>query len=365
MKPALAGLTVVDFSELLPGPFLTQNLCELGADVIKIERPPHGDNARHLAPGVFASVNRGKRSIVADLKQDADRAKVRALIARADIVVETYRPGVMARLGLDYASLAEDHPGLIYTSLTGYGQEGPMAQMPGHDLNYLALAGAFALSGAPEAEPAHVFGLPVADLCGAMYGLSAILAALHQRRDTGIGQHLDIAIADCAAHWLNPRIGHFREAGLEQLADQRQEVFLKPAYGIFGTRDGHSLSICALEDQFWARLLTVFDLSPFDGAEYASHAQRGKAAAAINQVLARAVLGADAAVAEQWLRDADVPVAPVIAPLDVAAHAQFAARGLTVETPYGAFARFPVRLAGNATVTHCSPTLNADAGALR
>lgn len=364
MKPALAGITVVDFSELLPGPFLTQNLCELGAEVIKIERPPSGDNARNLAPGVFAAVNRGKRSIVADLKQDDDRRKVRKLIEQSDIVVETYRPGVMARLGLDYASLSKDFPRLIYASLTGFGQDGPMAQVPGHDLNYLAVSGAIALSGESDAEPSHVFGLPAADLCGSLYGLSAILAALYQRHATGRGQHLDIAIADCMAQWLNPRIGHFSETGLDRLADQREDVLTKPAYGVFRTRDGQSISICALEDQFWTRLIAVLDLSPFNGGEYARYAARASVAPAINNALALAVRGLDAGQAERMLNDADVPVAPVVAPLDVAGFRQFTARGLTAQTPHGAFARFPVKLAGAAAMPVDSPALGNDSALL-
>lgn len=360
MKPALAGITIVDFSELLPGPFLTQNLCELGADVIKIERPPHGDNARRLSPGVFASVNRGKRSIVADLKNEDDRKKVRSLIAKADIVIETYRPGVMARLGLDYASLAAEFPRLIYASLTGFGQDGPLAQLPGHDVNYLAAAGAISLSGRPGEGPSHSFGLPAADLCGAMYGMSAILAALYQREHSGRGQYLDIAIADCVAHWMNPRIGHFSEKRVDTLEQQRREALVRPAYGVFLARDDRHISIGALEDHFWKRLTEVLDLSPYDGQDFAQYRQRSKAADAINLRLAQAIRALDAGKAERLLREADVPVAPVVAPLDIARFEQFAARGLTVETPYGAFVRFPVGLAGTEAVPTESPVLNAD-----
>jgi crotonobetainyl-CoA:carnitine CoA-transferase CaiB-like acyl-CoA transferase len=177
IKP-LEGVRIVDFSELLPGPFMTQNLCELGAEVIKIERPPHGDSARRMAPGLFEAVNRGKQSRVLDLKQPAGRERAIALISQADILVETYRPGVMSRLGLGYEAMKVLNPRLIYASLTGYGQSGPMAALPGHDLNYLAVGGAIALSGHGASTPAHAFGLPAADLCGAMYGFSAILAAL-------------------------------------------------------------------------------------------------------------------------------------------------------------------------------------------
>jgi crotonobetainyl-CoA:carnitine CoA-transferase CaiB-like acyl-CoA transferase len=250
IKP-LEGVRIVDFSELLPGPFMTQNLCELGAEVIKIERPPHGDSARRMAPGLFEAVNRGKQSRVLDLKQPAGRERAIALISQADILVETYRPGVMSRLGLGYEAMKVLNPRLIYASLTGYGQSGPMAALPGHDLNYLAVGGAIALSGHGASTPAHAFGLPAADLCGAMYGFSAILAALYQRASTGEGQYLDIAMLDCVAHWLNVRVGHFHHAGIDSLESQRRDVLIKPAYGVFETADARHLTICALEDHFW------------------------------------------------------------------------------------------------------------------
>jgi CoA:oxalate CoA-transferase len=360
MKPPLTGVTVIDFSELLPGPFLTQNLCELGADVIKIERPPHGDNARRLAPGIFAAVNRGKRSVVADLKQEGDRAKVRELVAGADILVETYRPGVMTRLGLDYDSLAKDFPELIYASLTGFGQDGPLAHLPGHDLNYLAASGAIALSGSPGAGPAHAFGLPTADLCGAMYGMSAVLAALYQRRDTGKGQYLDISITDCMVHWLNPRIGHFHEAGMHHLPDQRHDVLIKPAYGVFRTLDGRHITIGALEDHFWARLVKALGMSEFQSSAFDSYPSRVVAANAINTLLAQKVNAFHLEEIERLLREADVPVTPVVAPLDVAKFEQFAQRGLTVETAHGTFARFPVRLSGISGVPCDPPALGTD-----
>jgi CoA:oxalate CoA-transferase len=360
MKPPLNGVTVIDFSELLPGPFLTQNLCELGAEVIKIERPPHGDNARRLAPGVFSATNRGKHSIVADLKNLEDRAKVRELVAGADILVETYRPGVMARLGLDYDSLAKDFPKLIYASLTGYGQDGPLASLPGHDVNYLAASGAIALSGSADAGPAHTFGLPTADLCGAMYGFSAVLAALYQRRDTGKGQYLDISITECMVHWLNPRIGHFHEAGMADLSVQRRDVLTKPAYGVFATRDGRHITVGALEDHFWARLVKALGMPAFDRPEFGSYPRRVEVADAINTLLTQKINAFDLEEIEGLLREADVPVAPVVAPLDVAKFEQFEQRGLSVKTAHGTFARFPVRLSGVSGMPSDPPVLGSD-----
>jgi len=158
----LQGIRILDFTELLPGPFLSQNLLEMGATVIKVERPPHGDNARLMAPGVFQAANRGKKSIQIDLKSAQGLEQIEQLLLTADMVLEAYRPGVMKRLGLDYASLSIRFPKLIYASLSGYGQAGARALWPGHDLNYQAGSGALALSGLPDGRPEHVFGPPVA-----------------------------------------------------------------------------------------------------------------------------------------------------------------------------------------------------------
>jgi crotonobetainyl-CoA:carnitine CoA-transferase CaiB-like acyl-CoA transferase len=350
LKPPLAGIRIVDFSELLPGPFLTQNLCELGAEVLKVERPPRGDNARSLGGGVFGAVNRGKRSLLADLKDPDQRERVRTLVRDADVLVEGYRPGVMARLGLDYASLAAANPRLVYASLTGYGQSGPLAQAPGHDLNYLSMAGATALSGTPDGGPAFTGGLPVADLCGAMAALSAILAALLQRQATGRGQHLDIAITDCVAHWLNPRLGHFRHLKRDTLASQRRDVLVRPGYGVFTTRDGQAVSIAAMEDHFWTALARLLGLYADEGDALARYAQRAARAEEINARLAAAVAAQDFDALAAALTAADVPWSPVLAPDEVADHPHFVQRGLFEDTEAGSFARFPVPLEGTGPV---------------
>ncbi|BEP43899.1 CaiB/BaiF CoA transferase family protein [Variovorax sp. V15] len=342
----LAGVTVLDFSELLPGPFFTQNLAEMGARVIKIERPPGGDNARRMGPGGFEAVNRGKLSLLADLKDEAQRARVHELVAQADVLVESYRPGVMARLGLDYASLRERFPRLVYVSLSGYGQQGPWAQLPGHDINYLAASGALAVSGEPGGPPTQNFGLPVADLCGSMYALSSTLAALLQRERTGRGQHLDVALADCVLHWMNPRLGAYRADGADSLERQRASTQLKPAYGSFRCRDGQHLSVAALEDHFWARLCQVLDMGDFTGDAYRSLGARKKQAQAINDRIAQQLATRDSAEVFETMARNDLPVAPVVSPADLAALPQFAQRGLLNGAEALSLVRFPVPLAG-------------------
>lgn len=345
-RPPLQGITVVDFSELLPGPFLTQSLAEMGARIIKIERPPHGDNARHLGQGAFEAVNRGKQSLLVDLKEEAQRAQVRELIALADVVVESYRPGVMARLGLDAASLCQAYPRLIYVSLSGYGQMGPWADLPGHDINYLAAAGVLAVSGTPDGAPAQSFGLPVADLCGTMYALSATLAALFQREATGRGQYLDVALADCALHWMNPRLGAYRSAGARTVQAQREATLVKAAYGAFRCKDGRYVSVAALEDHFWKRLCAALPLAPFNGPEYAAHKARKEVADAINLRIEQAMESLDSGEAFELLCRHDIPAAPVVHPAELSAQAHFASRGKLGVGDDMPWVRFPVAMEG-------------------
>lgn len=346
IAPPLAGITIIDFSELLPGPFFTQSLAEMGARVIKIERPPHGDNARRMGPGGFDAVNRGKLSLLADLKDETQRARIRALVSEADVLVESYRPGVMARLGMDYASLRESCPRLVYVSLSGYGQAGPWADLPGHDINYLSAAGVLAVSGAPDGPPMQNFGLPVADLCGGMYALSSTLAALLQRQSSGQGQHLDVALADCALHWMNPRLGAYGAEAAMGLAAQRQATLVKPAYGAFRCRDGQFISLAALEDHFWARLCQAMDMGPFAADAYLHLRARKPQADAINARIGEQLAGEDAAAAFDRLSRHDLPVAPVVAPSDLADLPHFAQRGLFAKDQPLALVRYPVALAG-------------------
>ena len=352
----LAGVRVLDFSELLPGPFLTQSLVEMGADVLKVERPPHGDHVRRVGPALFAAVNRGKRSWLADLKDPAQRDAVAALAEQADVLIEGYRPGVMARLGLDHGTLARRNPRLIVLSLSGYGSDGPRASWPGHDINYLAAAGIVSMAVKPGAESPS-FGVPVADLAGGIYALAALNAALLQRERTGRGQHLDVALADCMAHWMNSRLGSIwqqPDAGIEA---QRQPFQQRPGYGVFRCADGALLSLGALEDHFWQRLVEVLPLPAYAGAAHRHYLQRQPQGAAINAAIQQ-VLGSEPRDAVlQRLAAADVPVSEVTLPVNLPAQPQFAARGLFETTASGPLCRFPVRLQAMPPMPQQAPEL--------
>lgn len=341
--PPLAGVRVLDLSELLPGPFLTQSMVELGADVLKVERPPHGDAARRMAPALFQAVNRGKRSVQLNLKDATEREQVLRLADEADVLVEAYRPGVLDRLGLGHVAMQARNPRLIHVSLTGYGADGPRAHWPGHDINYLAASGSLALAGG-EGTPA--FALPVADLAGSVYALAAINAALFQRERTGRGQRLDVSLTDCMLHWLNTRLATFRHLGAATLEQQRRIAGARPAYGVFTCRDGLPLSVAALEDHFWKALVETLALHEWAGPEHASYARRLPLAVEINRSIAAALGRLDRAEAVKQLAAADVPVHEVLAPFELPAAEHVAARGLYTETTSGALCRFPVRMEG-------------------
>src|SRR5262245_14013374 len=242
MQP-LAGLLVLDFTTLLPGPLATLLLAEAGAEVIKIE-PPGGENMRHYEPrfdgesAMFALLNRGKTSLVLDLKQKTAHDKLRPLLERADVLVEQFRPGVMARLGLGYDDVRKINPRLVYCSITGYGQDGPRAGEAGHDLNYIGNTGLLALQPGPAEQPVVPPAL-VADIGGGTFpAVINILMGLRQRDATGEGCHLDIAMTDAMftfawyALAVGQATGRFPGAGELMLAGG------SPRYQLYPTRDG-------------------------------------------------------------------------------------------------------------------------------
>lgn len=353
----LAGVRVLDLSELLPGPFLTQNLVELGAEVWKVERPPSGDPVRRTAPGLFAAMNRGKRSLLANLKDTAERSAVLALADEADVLVESFRPGVVDRLGLGWNALHARNPRLVMVSLSGYGTGGPREQWPGHDINYLAAAGVVALA-STDAAPSPSFGVPMADLNAAMYALAALNAALLQRERSGLGQRIDVSITDCALHWMNARLPVLRHAGAHDPAAQRALAQQRPGYGVFRCRDGLWLSIGALEDHFWAALVRVLALDAYAASAFASYRQRLPHAAAINTAVAAALLQSDRGSAMQRLLDADVPAAEVALPDELPVQPQFVARALFVASDAGPLVRWPVPLAGMQAPGTSAPALD-------
>lgn len=264
MSGALSGLKILDFSGLLPGPFASMYFADLGAEVIHIESPTRPDLVRLFAPYVFGQsaaynyLNRNKQSIALDLKQAESIQLIYDKIKDFDIVLEQFRPGVMQRLGLDYTTLAKRHPGLIYCSITGYGQTGDYQHRAGHDINYIALSGIAGHSGRKvNGPPAQ--GIQIADIAGgSMHAMIAILAAVIERQSSGLGQHIDISMTDCVAS-LNSMAAAASLAGAPQ---QVEGELLNGGsfYDYYATRDGRYLSIGSLEPQFQQGLAQALDL---------------------------------------------------------------------------------------------------------
>ncbi|MBT8495329.1 MAG: CoA transferase [Deltaproteobacteria bacterium] len=254
---SLEGIRVLDLSRLLPGPFLTMALADLGADVIKIEAPGAGDYLRVMPPmhgemsARFQAINRGKRSVALDLKQPAGRDGFLRMVEKCDVVVESFRPGVLARLGIGYQTLKERNSQIILCSISGYGQTGPYSGRAGHDLNYIGTAGVLAMGG-PRGQAPLVPGVQIADLAGgALWGLSGVLAALVGRERGSGGTHLDIAMSEGAMALLATEIGNL---SAEQEAPTRGTGTLNgglACYRVYRTKDERHLSVGPLEPKFW------------------------------------------------------------------------------------------------------------------
>ncbi len=266
MVQPLEGVLVLDFSTLLPGPRATLMLAEAGAEVVKIERPGSGEDIRGFAPfvdgesAVFAVLNHGKRSLALDLKDPAAVAALRPLLARADVVVEQFRPGVMERLGLGYAAVRALNPGIVYCSISGYGQDGPRAQAAGHDINYVAESGLLSISRGPDERPTMPAAL-VADVGGGTWpAVVNILLGLRQRERTGAGMHLDIAMAEGTmtfAFWAHA------EAVIAGREVKSGEGFLAgglPRYRLYTAGDGRQIAVGALEEKFWQAFCAAIGL---------------------------------------------------------------------------------------------------------
>jgi crotonobetainyl-CoA:carnitine CoA-transferase CaiB-like acyl-CoA transferase len=265
MRP-LDGVFVLDFSTLLPGPMASLLLAEAGAEVVKIERPGSGEEMRSYAPKWgresvnFALLNRGKKSIALDLKVPADLQRARDLVRRADIVLEQFRPGVMDRLGLGYQALRAINPRLIYCSITGYGSTGPKSTKAGHDLNYIGDTGLLALS-MGEAPRHTIPPALLADIAGGAYpAVINILLAIEERRRTGVGRHLQIAMADNLFAFMYWAIGSGLGAG--QWPGNGTDLVTggSPRYRLYPTKDAKVVAAAPLEDRFWASFCETIGL---------------------------------------------------------------------------------------------------------
>jgi len=318
----LAGVRVLDLSIWRPGPYATQLLVELGADVVKVE-PPGGDPMR-VFPTLFSVLNAGKRAAAVDLKDETGRAAVLDLARGAEVVVEGFRPGVAGRLGVDEASIRTVNRSVVYCSISGYGQRGRLSDLPGHDLNYQAWAGI--LEPRAEHDAPVVARPPIADLAGGVYAAFAICAALAQRSRTGEGEAIDVAMADVLATWTGavPPL---------TLPDGREIGGRLAGYGTFRTGDDRWVTLGVIsEDHLWAKLARVLGLDDVASVAFAERVER---TGPLNDRLASAIVGRERDELVEELVAARVPVAPVLSQTEMLAAVHFRSRGIVADDSGG------------------------------
>jgi crotonobetainyl-CoA:carnitine CoA-transferase CaiB-like acyl-CoA transferase len=316
----LRGIQVLDFSMFVPGPFASAMLADLGAEVIKVEMLK-GDPGRAYVPVQFETENRNKRSIALDLKNAAAKDIVHRLARNAHIVLEGFRPGVAKRLSIDFETLRKANPKLVYCSISGYGQTGPWRERPGHDVNYVAAAGALAFPGQWLKAPARS-SLPIADMGGGAFAAVAILAALHE----GGGAYLDVSLFETAFFWAAMR------HSLEREVDPRAHIF--PVNDVFETSDGKRLTLGILEEHFWQNFV---QLAPeLDQERFSTDALRREHGDALSLQLEKVL---KTRTSSDWLRlceENDVPVDLCVTPGEAAQHPQLVERQ-AVQRGYAAF----------------------------
>lgn len=337
MTAPLASLKILDFTTLLPGPFATMMLADLGADVVRVESPTRPDMVRHKPPFTgdvsawHATLNRSKRSLALDLKQPGAADVVRRLVRRYDVVLEQFRPGVMDRLGVGYDALSAANPRLVYCAITAYGQDGPYRDRAGHDINILALSGIASHSGRVEGGPPPL-GVQVADVGGGSFGaIMGILAAVIHRQQTGEGQFVDASMFDGALSWNALAAADTLASG----RDPRPEGGLLNGgsyYDYYRTRDGRYLAVGSLEPKFWRGFCQAIGRPDLVERGLARRQEDQRALKAeIGEVIATRTLAAWMAIFEKR----DVCVEPVLTVSEALGHPQTQARGLVVDVPKG------------------------------
>ena len=321
----LSGIRVLDLSAYLPGNLTAQLLADFGATVIKVE-PPFGDPARRVGEQAFMA-NRNKRFVALNLKAEGDREIALRLAASCDVFIECFRPGVAERLGVSLEAVRGVRPDVVYVSMSGYGQDGPLAQLPGHDLSYLAGSGALSFSGHWGEAPRRG-GLPVVDISGALYAALTIVVALRSRDATGVGAHLDLSLFDVA---MSLSAVH---GGKQLTSTNDRQIHLWPTNDVFVTADGKSLAVAAIEEHLFQNLrnaLVSEDERLLDDGVFGSEGARREHGDYVKAVLASIFLQH---TREEWLRrfkGRDIPVEPVRTVQEAATNPQTVARGQLAE----------------------------------
>jgi crotonobetainyl-CoA:carnitine CoA-transferase CaiB-like acyl-CoA transferase len=310
----LDGIRVADFTQALSGPYCTMLLADLGADVVKVERPGRGDDSRHWGPpfvgdtaAYFLAVNRNKRSLELDLRSPGGREAAAALVAKSDVVVENWRPGTSARLGLDAATLRERHPRLVHCSISGFGSDGP--PRAGYDQIVQGMSGWMSLTGDGAGEPIKA-GVPVGDISAGMFAAHGIVAALFKRERTGEGSVVDVAMLDSLVAMLAYQATRFFATGVPPLREGNQHATIAP-YGTFPTKDG-SLNVCVGNDQQFQRLCVALNAQQLGGdSRYQTNPLRLEHRAELTDDLSKVFRGLTSADLLERLELAGVPAGPI------------------------------------------------------
>jgi crotonobetainyl-CoA:carnitine CoA-transferase CaiB-like acyl-CoA transferase len=344
MNQPLAGFRVLDLSILLPGPYCSMLMADLGAEVIKVEAPKTGDYIRETNPWGYQSLNRNKKSLTLNLKHPKGREIFYRMAEGADVILEGFRPGVTARLGIDYEKVRQLNPRIIYCSISGYGQTGPYRDRAGHDINYLGVAGVMSLSGEPGGEPVINNGVAVVDLCSSMFAFGGILVSLVHRLQTGVGQYIDVSMTDSILSWITHEASRYLMGGWVPQRGERR----RGEYGVFPTKDGKFLTLGVYEDKFWIALCGVLGMEEaLKDPRFSTIHERLKNREAITLLLKDAFRSR---TLEEWielLTPIDVPCGPLHAMDQVFADPQIQARNMLAEvmTPSGTmkYVGFPLK----------------------
>ncbi len=342
----LEGIRVLDLTRVLAGPAASLALADLGAEVIKIEPPGTGDETRTFPPfrdgesHYYLSINRGKKSIVVDLKSDAGAALVRDLAAKCDVLIENYRPGVMDRLGLGYEALAAINPRLIYCSVSGFGMTGPLRDRPSFDIVLQALSGALSVNGEPGGTPTKL-GIPLGDLVGGINGPIGILAALHERNTTGRGRLIDVSLLDGMLGLLGylAQLAFF--TGEDPKPQGSQHPNLVP-YGQFPAQDG-AIIIACLTNSFWGRICRALGIPQLtDDPRFDSLEKRRSNRSTVNEIISGITEQRSVGDLVELFTEHEVPHAPILGISEALAQPQAVTREMVVEVEHQSLGKVPI-----------------------
>lgn len=339
-RGALEGIRVVDVTQALAGPYLAMLLGDLGADVVKIERPDGGDQSRGWGPpfagsesSYYMAVNRNKRSLTCNYRTKGGAEVLRRLADRADVLITNERrEGYRQRMGIDYARLSERNPGVVYCSITGYGMTGPAAETPGYDIIAQGMAGLMPLTGPLDAPPFR-YPASIADLATALYGLGSVLAALFARERTGRGQYIDLSLVESQAWWGIIQAAAYLLCGDPPRKLGNDHPSIVP-YGTFKAQDGYLIIACASEP-LWQGLCEVLEMTELrDDPRFAINRERVMRRDALREEIERRLAARPAAEWLERLREADIPCGPIYEIPEMLADPQMVARGFVVEQPH-------------------------------